>query len=278
MAVTKGATHLQPLTVATVRAGMAALGCFLWFGLSAPRVLKVGNRALWGLFLYGGVTVAFLYGGFTVALSYLSVATCEVIFFTFPLFTTLAGAVFLKERPSVAQIVACLMIIAGVFCMTALTEAGSATYPFRGVLGAVLALLGMTIQSIVGRKNAQVNWLPTSALFSYAQLFGFVWMALYKTLTTGWGDVASIEPSSWLLLCYMGFISTLIGYGAYNLGLRFISAATASMLASFEMIVAVTLAALALGTVPSTGELLGCAMILCALVLSTRSPKRRTAA
>lgn len=275
---TKGAAHLQPMTVATVRAGMAALGCFLWFGLKNPRILKVDGRTLFLLFLYGGATAGFLYGGFTVALSYLSVATSEVIFFTFPLFTTLAGVVFLKERPTGAQLLSCLLIIVGVFSMTALTgEENKASFPFWGVAAAVLSLLGMTIQSLVGRKNAQKNWLPTEALFSYAQLFGFVWMALYKSLTTGWGDIPSVTPASWLLLCYMGFVSTLFGYGAYNLGLRYISAATASMLASFEMITAVTLTALFLKIIPTTAEVVGCAVILVALTLSTRSAKQQAA-
>lgn len=275
--VTKGATHLQPMTVATVRAGMAALGCFLWFGLTRPSLLKVNMRAFVLLLIYGGATAGFLYGGFTVALSYLSVATSEIIFFTFPLFTTLAGAVFLKERPSAMQVFSCFLIIAGVVSMTALTEGKSeaVSFPLRGVAAAVLSLLGMTIQSLVGRKNAQQNWLPTETLFSYAQLFGFLWMALYKTTTTGWGDLPHISSSSWLLLSYMGFISTLLGYGAYNLGLRYISASTASMLASFEMVTAVTLAAIALNAIPSSGEIAGCIIILAALALSTQTARRQ---
>ena len=277
---TKGASHLEPMSVATLRAGMAALGCFLWFGLKAPAVLKVRLRTLALLAVYGGVTAAFLYGGFTVALRYLSVATAEVIFFTFPLFTTLAGIFVLRERPAASQILACFLIIVGVFSMTALTgrDAAQAAFPLPGIAAAVISLVGMTLQSLVGRKNARKNWLPTETLFSYAQLFGFLWLALYKSLTSGWGDIAAIAPGSWLLLCYMGFVSTLMGYGAYNLGLRYIEAATASMLASFEMVTAVALAALFLGTPPTAGEIVGCIVILAALVLGTRSAKHQGSA
>ncbi|MDR1649015.1 MAG: DMT family transporter [Synergistaceae bacterium] len=272
---TKGATHLDPLTIAVMRSGMAALGCFAWFGLRNPRLLRVGSRrSLFGLFLYGGATCAFMYGGFTVALRVLSVAACEVIFYTFPLFTTFIGVFALRERPTAAQSLACVLIVAGVFLMTSLTGPGessaAADLPLWGVAGAVLSMTGMTIQSLVGRRNAQMGWIPVETLFSYAQLFGFLWLALCKSATGDWSDIAGISPASWLLLGYMGFVTTLMGYGAYNLGLRYVSAATASMLASFEMVTAVVLAALVLGNVPTRGEVAGCLVILAALALGTR--------
>jgi drug/metabolite transporter (DMT)-like permease len=272
--VTKGASHLDPLTVAATRCAMSALGCFAWFGVRSPRLLRAGPRTLFRLFLYGGATCAFMYGGFTVALRFLSVAACEVIFYTFPLFTTVLGIFVLKERPAAAQVFACVLIVAGVFLMTSLTgpeeDSPRAALPLAGVAAAVLSMSGMTIQSLVGRGNAQRGWLPAETLFSYAHLFGLLWLVLCKSATTGWADLARVSPASWLLLAYMGFVATLMGYGAYNLGLRYVSAATASMLASFEMVTAVVLAAAVLGTVPARGEIAGCLVILAALALGTR--------
>jgi drug/metabolite transporter (DMT)-like permease len=277
--VTKGASHLDPFSVATVRAALASLGCFSWLALKKPRLLKVSFRSLCWLFLYGGATCAFSYAGFTVALRDLSVAASEVIFYTFPLFTTILGIFILKERPTGAQFFSCFLIVAGVLCMTALTDGGSgASFSLKGTLAAVLSMVGMTIQSLVGRKNALEKWISTETLFSYAQLFGCAWIAFYKTLTTGWSDIPGIAPVSWLLLFYMGFITTFLGYGAYNLGLRYISAASASMLASFEMVTAVVLAAAFLKTPPTRGEIIGCAVILTALALGTSGVKRRIAA
>jgi drug/metabolite transporter (DMT)-like permease len=276
--VTKGASHLDPLTVAVMRCAMAALGCFAWFGFRNPRLLRVGpgSRAmpLFCLFLYGGATCAFMYAGFTIALRTLSVAACEVIFYTFPLFTTFLGIFVLRERPSAAQVFACVLIVSGVFLMTSLSGPGGsaprAALPLAGVAGAALSMLGMTIQSLVGRGNAKKGWLPVETLFSYAHLFGLFWIVLCKSVFSGWGDLPRISAASWLLLAYMGFITTLLGYGAYNLGLRYVSAATASMLASFEMVTAVVLDAAVLKTVPTRGEIVGCLVILAALALGTR--------
>jgi len=276
---TRGITWIQPTTIAVARAGLAALGCVLWLGVRNPRLLSVAPRDLLWLFFYGGATAGLMYAGFTIALSRLSVATCEVIFYTFPFFTTLLGVFVLRERPSGMQVFSCFLILLGVACMTMLTgEEGLGTsFPPEGVIAATLAMSGMTIQSLVARKNAQKNRMPTETLFSWAQIFGFVWIALYKSLTTGWSDVPDVTPASWLILAYMGLVCTLAGYGAYNLGLRFISAATASMLASFEMITAVVLAALALDAVPTPGEVLGSAVILAALVPGTRGVGREKA-
>jgi drug/metabolite transporter (DMT)-like permease len=247
----------------------------MWFGFRNPRILRVESRtALFWLCLYGGTTCAFMYAGFTIALQSLSVAACEVIFYTFPLFTTFLGIFVLKERPTALQVFACVLLVTGVSLMASLTGpvegAPGSGLPLQGAAAAALSMSGMTIQSLTARKNAKENWMPTETLYSYAQLFGFLWLALYKSAGTGWGDLASISPASWLLLAYIGFIATFIGYGAYNLGLRHINAATASMLASFEMITAVVLAAAVLKTMPTRGEIAGCLIILTALALGTR--------
>ena len=84
-AFSKEASTLHPVTGAAVRAFLAALGCFVWFGVRSPDVLKVELKDLALLFVYGGASAGFLYSGFMTALTYLSVAATEVIFYTFPL-------------------------------------------------------------------------------------------------------------------------------------------------------------------------------------------------
>ncbi len=271
-AFSKEASSLHPITGAVVRAALAALGCFVWFGIRDPGVLRVRPKELAVLFFYGGASAGFLYGGFMMALAYLSVAATEVIFFTFPLFTTALGALLLKERPSVMQVFAGVLILVGVLCMALLTDSAPSgtSFPLPGLAAALLSVLGMTVQSLTMRWNGRTGWLQPWTLFSWAQFFAFVWLALYKTLTLGWEDIPSISGPEWGLLLYLGLVATLLGYGAYNLGLRYVRAATGSMLASFELVTAVVLAALLFRAIPSTGETLGCLIILVALVLSAR--------
>jgi len=271
-AFSKEASSLHPLTGATIRAGLAASGCFLWFGVRDLEILKVRLKDLIILFFYGGASAGFLYGGFMTALTYLSVAATEVIFFTFPLFTMFFGALILKERPSTMQVIAGILILIGVLSMATLTdsETTASSFPLPGVIAALLSVTGMTVQSLTMRWNGKTGWLQPWTLFSWAQFFAFIWLVFYKTLTTGWGDIPGLSGTLWGLLLYLGFVATLLGYGAYNLGLRYIRASTGSMLASFELITAVALAALLFQRVPSTGEILGCLIILVALVLSAR--------
>ena len=63
-AFSKEASSLHPLTGATIRAGLAASGCFLWFGVRDLEILKVRLKDLIILFFYGGASAGFLYGGF----------------------------------------------------------------------------------------------------------------------------------------------------------------------------------------------------------------------
>ena len=270
---TKGASHLMPLTIATVRVALSTASGFLFFSLRKPSMLRIDLKDLRLVWFFGGFSVAFLYGGFTLALRTLSVATTEVIFFTFPLFTTLGGALLFREWPSPLQVLAGFVILSGVACMTLMTGGEAESTSQRSAVGlgaAVLSVVGMTMQSLTSRWNGREKRLPPWTFFIWMQASGLFWLALAKTFLEGWGDLPTVSFDSWLLLLYLGVVTTFLGYGVYNLGLTFIRASTASMLASFELVTAVTLAAVILKTPPSRGELWGCVIILVGLCLSAR--------
>ena len=272
--ISKGAAQIPPLTIAFMRVVLASLGCLVWFGIRNPSILKIKMKDAAWLFVYGCVATSFTYGGFTVALRHLSVAACEVIFYTFPLFAALGSAVFLKERPTVTQIVSGLTLLFGVFCMAALTETPhEEAYPLIGLVTVGLSVFGITVQSLVGRWNGKAGYMPAWSLFCWAQFSAVFWIGLAKTIFEGWGDMASISGPSWLVLAYLGFVATILGYGMYNYGLRWVSAPTGSLLASFELVTAVILSAAVLGNIPSFGEVLGCAIVLFALALSAWSAR-----
>lgn len=104
--------------------------------------------------------------------------------------------------------------------------------------------------------------------FFYTHLFGSVWISLYKTMADGWSDFVTLTAAEWGLIAAVTLITTIIAYSAYYTALKYISAPTASLLASVEIVGAVILTSLAVRTWPTIPEMLGCAIIFCAIGLA----------
>ena len=94
-------------TMTSVGAGFVAMRRF--------EVFRVDRETLKFYFISGMLSVAFSGGGFLTSLEYLTVAEALVIHYTFPL-AAIAGSLFItRERPTLLQLIAGLLIVCGVY-------------------------------------------------------------------------------------------------------------------------------------------------------------------
>ena len=98
-------------------------------------------------------------------------------------------------------------------------------------------------------------------------------MLLGKSVFIGWADIANFTPFLFSILLLQAISGSLIAYGLFYSALKYIPAATVSLLCTLEMVLAVALTAVTLGTVPTLREVVGCAVIISAIVISTIKKK-----
>jgi drug/metabolite transporter (DMT)-like permease len=137
-----------------------------------------------------------------------------------------------------------------------------------GVIALQVASVGWTIgslyaQSVTARlplfTAAAVEMLAGSlALFVESRLVG-----------EDLGQVAAASSSTWLALLYLGVFGSLVGFTAYAYSLNELPASTVATYAYVNPVVAVALGALLLGERLSPGLLVGGALIVIAVLLST---------
>ena len=186
-------------------------------------------------------------------------------------FTIALAVLFLGERPNGAQLVGALIAFAGIGVIAAERLGGAALWPFLMTIGAA-ACWG--VANIVTKKAGKTDMLgfvvwsslvPPIPLYLLSLLFegpGAVPLALSQITLWGIGS-----------LLFIGWLSTVFGYGAWSV---LLGRYPASTVAPFTLLVPVTgigTAALLLGERVTGFELIGSALVFVGLLLNVFGPR-----
>jgi drug/metabolite transporter (DMT)-like permease len=160
--------------------------------------------------------------------------------------------------------------------LVARPEGGVSTGHWPGIIALQVASLSWTLGSLYSQSvprrlplftASSVEMLAGSAvLFVESRLFGED-LALFR----------SAPRDSWLALAYLAVFGSLVGFTAFAYCLNELPASTVGTYAYVNPVVAVALGSLVLGEPLSAGLLLGAALILVAVLLSTirgRAPRK----
>lgn len=256
------------ITVVFSRAFLAGIASFLFMAWRAPQNLRLRASQLPLLSFYAIFGVSAMYYGFFMSLNSLSVALAEVIFFSYPLLIALLSPLVTGEKPARVEIIGAVIIFfAVILAVLPSLLSGGLSFSLEGLGWAALSALGMTLYSLFARMAAKGGHVPQGTLFVYGLLFGAVALGLGKTFSTGWADLASLTPTQAGWILYLGLGPTLVGYASFYLGLRLVTAATAAVIGTAELVTAFALSFFVMGSKVAPNELAAGALIILSIVL-----------
>lgn len=204
-----------------------------------------------------------------MSLKYLSVPEALVLHYTFPIVTLLGSLWITHEKPSFLQVISGFLIIAGVYLGMVGGEKNFNGISVPGLLWGVLAIAGISGQALVVRRVCKNQESDQFVLLFFAHLIGGAVIVAGKSLIVGWADLANFTVSLFGLMVLQSFCGSLLAYGFFYTALKYVPAATVSLLCTLEIVVAVGLTALLLGQLPSVHEIAGCTVIIIAIVCAT---------
>jgi drug/metabolite transporter (DMT)-like permease len=179
---------------------------------------------------------------------------------------------------------------------------GGQPWTVRAWLGTLLGLAGVALvarperggmgghwSGIVALQVACVSWalgavysqslprkLPVSSASAIEMLAGAVaLLAQSLVFREDLSGFAAASTQAWLALGYLVVFGSLVGFTAFAYCLEVMPASTVSTYAYVNPVVAVALGSAFLGEPLSAGLLAGALLILVAVILTTRRPKRR---
>lgn len=182
-----------------------------------------------------------------------------------PFLVALLAAVFLKERPHPALLGALLLAVPGALLLVGLPgEVAGYSNSIMGVFLAVCAAFSYAAFALLSRKIASFYNPVQLVLLAFG---GAALLILPLALFDGLSVPG--KPEAWALLMYIGLLPTAAAYLFFFSGMKHATATLAGLLTVLEPLAAAILAWLLFGERLGPAGMLGAALILAALVISS---------
>lgn len=263
-------SSVPPLTIAFYRMAIAtalllpAALAFKWKEIAA-----LARRDL-GLLVLGGFCLAVHFGAWITSLKYIPIATSVVLVNSHPLFVVLASYFFLDETPTRRHLIG-----------TATGMAGMAIISRDGLRGAELALLGNGLALlgalavvgyfIVGRNvRARVSLLGyATPLYLICSFFLLPWAVATGSRLYPYGR------TEWLYFAALAIVPTILGHTVFNWAIKHVRPSVISLAFLGEPVAASLLALIIFGQRPPPATLIGGALVLLGIFLTTSTRRPR---
>ncbi|NDV18782.1 EamA family transporter [Pseudodesulfovibrio sp. JC047] len=266
------AEGISALEIAFWRAALAWIMFLIHASLT--KQVKVHRTDLPALFGFGFICVTLFYGSYQLAIRDVGIGLAAVLLYTAPAWVALLSWLVLKEALTTTKMACVVMTILGVACISLGPQLLTGA-PFNlnlfGLAAGLLSGFTYALYYIFGKKFLYRYATPT--IFVYALPFGAALLFPFVTF-------ADKTPQAWLLLIGLALVTSYIAFSLYYAGLKRLDATHASIIATFEPVVAALSAYILFGEHFSIFGSIGSALILVAvfLVILSGSKARRAEA
>lgn len=243
------------------RAGFAVLALASFAVLSKDtRWQTLTSRDVRGLLL-SGLLLAGHWVSFFVSVKIAGVAIATLGFASFPAFTVILEGLIFRERIRVNEIVLVVLVSVGLILVTpAFDLASQAT---EGLLWAIASGLLFSLLSLNNRANAGRVPAVQAAMWQNA-------VVAVCLLPFAAPELGEVRPLDWLWISLLGVLCTGVAHSLFVASLAVIKARTAAVVFALEPVYGITLAWVLFHETPTLRMLLGGALIIIAIVVSSR--------
>ncbi|MBQ6523573.1 MAG: DMT family transporter [Atopobiaceae bacterium] len=260
---------LAPMSLGLIRFTLATVVFFVIRLVTGdhemPSAKGMAHIALTGIL---GTTLYFAAENYGVQM--LPASTSSLIVGSFPAMTLVLECLIDKTRPQPLKTIGIVLAFLGV-AVLALTESGE---------GGTNVLLGSLILMFGGLCWSLYNFAMRLVMGKYSTMTITTWQTLFGAL--GFIPFVMVEglpqslpsPTAWASLAYLVLGCTVVGFVLYNWGLEDLEPSTATSLSNLIPVFGLALSALILGEHISAQQLLGGAIVVAGIVLSTQKEKR----
>ncbi len=213
------------------------------------------------LAVFGLLGISLFYISYQYAVKTGGVAFASVLLYTAPAWVIICSFFIYKEKLTVNKIIAVLLVIVGVFLIskTGGNSNSATTIGFMAILSGLMSGFCYSLYYTIGKFF--------SSRYSSANLF------LYVLPIGALGILPFVEfthksPVAWASLVAVSLVSTFIANHCYYIGLKFLEAGKASIVATIEPVVAAVAAYIIFGEYFTSLGYAGTAIIISAVILT----------
>ncbi len=254
---------VDPVILAVIRADLASLTLFAVLSLFWPGRLRIERRDFWAAATVGIIGLAVNNFFYFQSLHLTSVATALLLQYQAPILVALYTVLVQGQRLRGRIILAMAMAVLG--CALVVRAYDPAAFRVN-ILGVAMGLGGaaaFAFYILAGR--AALRRLDAWTLLTYAYLSaGLAW----SVLVPPWRILASgFDLGMWGAFLAVATIGTVIPFGLFISGLRFLPPTQASIVSMLEPVVAAVVAYAVLGETMNPLQILGGGLVLVGVVV-----------
>jgi drug/metabolite transporter (DMT)-like permease len=246
--------------------------------ISRPRALRISRRGLLSCLTLGVFGYALFASCYFEALKGLSASLAALLLYAYPVLVSLGGYFIFGERVGRRDWLALPLVLAGLLFLIFGDPMGgdpmadlTINRPLMISFGLASALFYALY--ILGSRKLLTHHDALGTAF-YIQLFAA--LALAPLHLRAPGHIWALVAQGWVPLLGLAALSTALPITLFLAGLQKLSSTEASILSASEPVSAVLVASIALGERFSLEQLLGGAIVLCAMILVSIRSKNST--
>jgi len=203
-----------------------------------------------------------------VSYDYISSGAATTLHFTYPVWVIIGNMIFIKLKPTPTKILCVALCTVGMFML----HGGVGTDNPFGIFLAVLSGATYSIY-VIFLENSEIKKMDNTKILFYMCLFAVISMFLVTVFTDTL--TFNIEPKGWLSLTAFAIGATFFGVLLFQISLRYISGQDATIMSAFEPITSLVVGAIFLKEVLSLSGVIGCALILSAVVIIAKTKEEK---
>ena len=264
--------QLSPVIIVFFRALIAAVVLFIILGIWQRKDLRLNKRDRLFFILFGLCGVAAFFYIYIYAIKLAGMGVAAVLLYTAPIWVTLFSTFYYHEQLDMRKGVALLLATVGAALVGKVYLLMSAQISIIGFLAGLGAGIGYAMYILFNKAALQRNYQPWT-VNAYSLGIGALWMLLF--LPPGEiAQIASTPPAlPWLII--LGLLPTLGGSLVFSAGLQRIPATNASIVATFEPLIAIILGRIFFAERLEVLQLLGGILIVLAVLVLQTSTNRK---
>jgi drug/metabolite transporter (DMT)-like permease len=265
------AVGAPPFTASFLRFVFATVALLALHLLREKRFKRL-SLGQWAWLTLLGLSGVFLYNLFFFsALAIAPAGRSSVVVAMTPTVVSVASIVFFEDRFSLFRI---LGLIIALFGVSWAISGGDPASLLRGGIGRgdlyiFGAMLSWGTFSVVGK--IVLKQLAPRLAITYACLIGTVALAIPAVFEGGLAGVRGYSVEMWLGLAYLGLMGTVLAFILYYQGIKSIGPAKTAIFINLVPIWAMTLSTIVLGERITLPLVLGAAMVIAGVFLTSRS-------
>lgn len=258
---------LESMEIVTLRVYGASLVLFIGLLIYNKRLLKIRLKDCWCFVGTGVVSIVFFSYCYFKNVTVSSVAVSSILMYTSPIWVTLLARPIFGEKIGKRKLIALGMAFAGCVLVSGITG-GVGMISAEGLLLGLGSGIGYGLYSIFGRIALEKGYHPMT-VSTYTFLFACVGVLPFIRPMVIW-EKMSVAPGLWGWALCMVLFSTCMSFTLYTVGLKYMEAGRAAVLATLEPIVTTLVGTLVYRESLSLIMVLGIGLVLTASVLISR--------